>query len=368
MWYLGRWWEGLYLDAGASADDRRQLARVPARDRSAGRRGATRRAGARSRSRARRGTDDPARHRARSDLVRGVARRARPDLAAAALAVRLRVPRRLRAAPPPTTSAWAGMFYFAARQRGPGAPSQTVVTWPERQRRARRAAREVARRSRRASRCVDIADDRHDDRDRTATARSASARDARDRRDADASSRTGSSRRGAASRRHGDYGAWVVANVHLRDAADRARPRRAAGVGQRVSRQPEPGLRLARRTSAAAIAARRCGPGTTRSPTTMPRACASKLAGAGYAEWAEVDPRRSRARAPRRARSRRAHRRRVLGPRHDPAARRRAVRRRRSRAPRAARRRALRAHRSVGHRAVRGGVRSRPARGARGRG
>src|SRR6185503_8143308 len=29
-----------------------------------------------------------------------------------------------------TTSAWAGIFYFAARQKGPGAPSQTVVTWP----------------------------------------------------------------------------------------------------------------------------------------------------------------------------------------------------------------------------------------------
>src|SRR5262249_35290366 len=26
VWYLGRWWEGLYLEAGATTDDRKQLA------------------------------------------------------------------------------------------------------------------------------------------------------------------------------------------------------------------------------------------------------------------------------------------------------------------------------------------------------
>jgi hypothetical protein len=32
---------------------------------------------------------------------------------------------------PEHTSAWAGLFYFAARKRAPGAPLQPVLTWPE---------------------------------------------------------------------------------------------------------------------------------------------------------------------------------------------------------------------------------------------
>src|SRR2546428_240107 len=59
VWYLGRWWDGLYLDAAASNEDRRQLAAFNAEiDRwSAWRDGQGRRAFAIPRSLA---TDDPA--------------------------------------------------------------------------------------------------------------------------------------------------------------------------------------------------------------------------------------------------------------------------------------------------------------------
>ncbi len=54
VWYAGRWWEGLYLDAGANADDRRQLRRAQAGRSTAGLAfGATTTAAAHSRSRAR---------------------------------------------------------------------------------------------------------------------------------------------------------------------------------------------------------------------------------------------------------------------------------------------------------------------------
>ena len=32
---------------------------------------------------------------------------------------------------PDTTSAWAGLFYFAARKAGPGEETRPVLTWPE---------------------------------------------------------------------------------------------------------------------------------------------------------------------------------------------------------------------------------------------
>ena len=41
LFYKGRWYEGLYLHAGASADDREQLQAFPGRGRSLGRPGAT---------------------------------------------------------------------------------------------------------------------------------------------------------------------------------------------------------------------------------------------------------------------------------------------------------------------------------------
>ena len=88
-----------------------------------------RRAGVRSRSRARAATDDPE-----------VIALDRISFAAWLDARKLTSPR-LRwlcdyacrddyALTAAETSAWAGVFYFAARQRGPGLASQTVVTWP----------------------------------------------------------------------------------------------------------------------------------------------------------------------------------------------------------------------------------------------
>ena len=129
VWYLGRWWEGLYLEAGASADDRRQLAAFNAEiDRwSAWRDERGRRAFAIPRSNA---SDDPEvtaldrrsfaawldDHQLTSPRLRWLADYAcRDDYALTAA----------------QTSAWAGLFYFASRQRAPGVDPQAVVTWPD---------------------------------------------------------------------------------------------------------------------------------------------------------------------------------------------------------------------------------------------
>ncbi|HEY5945694.1 MAG TPA: FAD-dependent oxidoreductase, partial [Kofleriaceae bacterium] len=129
VWYLGRWWEGLYLEAGASADDRKQLAAFTAEiDRwSAWRDGQGRRAFTIPRSL---GSDD-------------AEARALDSISFAAwLDERKLTSPRLRwlcdyacrddyALTAAQTSAWAGIFYFAARQAGPGAEAQSVVTWPD---------------------------------------------------------------------------------------------------------------------------------------------------------------------------------------------------------------------------------------------
>jgi phytoene dehydrogenase-like protein len=129
VFYRGRWYEGLYLDAGSSADDRRQLAVFRAeidrwsmwRD-AAGRNAFT--------IPMRRSTDDPAvraldqisfatwldRHQLTSERLRWLCDYAcRDDYALLAA----------------DTSAWAGLFYFASRQRTAGAAAQSVLTWPD---------------------------------------------------------------------------------------------------------------------------------------------------------------------------------------------------------------------------------------------
>ncbi|MFT3699811.1 MAG: FAD-dependent oxidoreductase [Kofleriaceae bacterium] len=128
VWYMGRWWEGLYLDAGASPTDRAQLAKFRAEidTWSAWRDAQGRRAFAIPRSR---GTDDLAvlaldrisfaqwldERGLKSPRLRWLTDYAcRDDYALTAA----------------ETSAWAGLFYFAARQKGPGLASQTVITWP----------------------------------------------------------------------------------------------------------------------------------------------------------------------------------------------------------------------------------------------
>ena len=127
VWYLGKWWEGLYLDAGSNADDRRQLAAFNAEiDRWARWRDAQNRpAFAIPRSRC----SDHAEVKQLDTIT-----------FAAWLDARKLTSQRLRwlcdyacrddyALTAAHTSAWAGLFYFAARQ-WEGA-SQSVVTWPD---------------------------------------------------------------------------------------------------------------------------------------------------------------------------------------------------------------------------------------------
>lgn len=129
IFHLGRWYEGGYLHAGASADDHAQLARFTAEmDRWAGwRDGAGRRAFALP---AAAGSDDATvtaldresfatwldRHGFTSSRLRWLCDYAcRDDYGLLAA----------------DTSAWAGVAYFAARVAHPGAEHQPVVTWPD---------------------------------------------------------------------------------------------------------------------------------------------------------------------------------------------------------------------------------------------
>jgi phytoene dehydrogenase-like protein len=129
VFYRGRWYEGLYLDAGATGEDRRQLAVFRREiDRwSAWRDAGGRRAFAIPSSRS---TADPE--------VTALDRMS----FAAWLDARGLTSERLRwlcdyacrddyALLAADTSAWAGLFYFAARQRTAGAAAQSVVTWPD---------------------------------------------------------------------------------------------------------------------------------------------------------------------------------------------------------------------------------------------
>jgi phytoene dehydrogenase-like protein len=281
VWYLGRWWEGLYLDAGASDDDRRQLAafRKEIDAWSAWRDAAGRRAFAIPRARA---TDDPE-----------VAALDRVSFASWLDARRLVSPR-LRwltdyacrddyALTAAQTSAWAGLFYFAARQRGPGVAPQTVVTWPDGNASlVRQLAKSAA--VERGLAVVDIADDGsitavgdhgpvgiRADHVIVCVPRFVANRIVR-------------SRRGHS---HGDYGAWAVANVHLRGRPIE-RGRGAPPAWDNVFRDsPSLGYVCAthqRGRDRGATVWTWYYPFTDEDPAAVRR----KLAGAGYAEWAEV--------------------------------------------------------------------------------
>lgn len=284
VWYLGRWWEGLYLEAGASPDDRRQLAAFRAEiGRWAGWRDAQgRRAFAIPRARA---TDDVE-----------VAALDRISFAAWLDARGLTSPR-LRwlmdyacrddyALTAAETSAWAGIFYFAARLAGPGAPSQPVVTWPDGNAALVRhlAAGAVVERGL-AVIDVDDAGDRarvialgdagpvgfEADHVIVAVPRFVANRIVRARR----------------GQPHGDYGAWTVANVHLR-----ARP------VERGHGAPPAWDNVLRDSPSLGYVCATHQRGRDRGPTVWTwyyafadedaTAVREKLAGAGYAEWAEV--------------------------------------------------------------------------------
>ena len=129
VFFRGRWYEGLYLHAGESPDDKVQRIRFEAEiGRWAGWRDAQgRRAFAIPFALS---SDDPA--------VTGLDRMSMADW----LDEREFTSPRLRwlvdyacrddyGTTPEHTSAWAGVFYFAARVRDETAPSQPLITWPE---------------------------------------------------------------------------------------------------------------------------------------------------------------------------------------------------------------------------------------------
>jgi phytoene dehydrogenase-like protein len=298
VWYRGRWYEGLYLEAGSTADDRRQLAafrrEIDAWSEWTDATG--RRAFALPRSGS---TDDPdvtaldrqsfaawldARH-LTSERLRWLAEYAcRDDYALTAA----------------QTSAWAGLFYFAARQRGAGVAPQSVVTWPDGNGALVRHLAQAARietgvtvldvTDRAASMAKDApASASLDDGVRV----TAIGRDGPFGIIADAvvvcvpqfvANRIVSARRGA---KHGDYGAWTVANVHLRDRP-RERARGAPPAWDNVFRD-SPSLGY---VSATHQRGRDRGATvwTWYYPFTDDDSAAvrTKLAGAGHAEWAEV--------------------------------------------------------------------------------
>jgi len=283
VWHLGRWWEGLYLDAGANAGDRAQLAafRREIDHWSAWRDPQGRRAFAIPRSR---GTDDPE-----------VTALDRQSFAAWLDERKLTSPR-LRwlcdyacrddyALTAAETSAWAGLFYFAARQRGPGIASQTVVTWPNGN------GALVAQLAKSATiekgvAIVDIADDGTLIGVGPAGPIGIHARAVIVATPSFVANRIVASRRGS-SLGTADYGAWVVANVHLRERPEE-RGHGAPPAWDNVFRD-SPSLGYVCATHQR---------GRDRGPTVWtwyypfsdadPAAVRKRLAGAGHAEWAET--------------------------------------------------------------------------------
>jgi glycine/D-amino acid oxidase-like deaminating enzyme len=284
VWYLGKWWEGLYLEAGASAEDKRQLALFEAElDRWSGWRDAQgRRAFAIPRSL---GSD--------ADELRALDRLS----FAAWLDERGLGSPRLRwlcdyacrddyALTAEQTSAWAGLFYFAARQKAPGADEQSVVTWPDGNATlVRHLAQGVA--SERGVAVLDV-DDGPGGVRVTAIGPSGPFGVV-----ADAvivatptfvANRIVRARRGQPA---GEYGAWAVANVHLR-----ARPiERGGGT-------PPAWDNVFRDSASLGYVSATHQRGRDRGATVWTwyypftdedtKSVREKLAGAGHAEWAEA--------------------------------------------------------------------------------
>lgn len=281
VFYRGRWYEGLYLDAGATAEDRRQLAvfrreidRWSAwRDRDGNRAFAIP---------MRRSTADPEvtaldrisfaawldAHGLSSERLRWLCDYAcRDDYALLAR----------------DTSAWAGLFYFAARQRTAGAAAQSVVTWPDGN------AALVRHLAARATIETGVAVQRIDPSGELIAVGPGGAFGVRARRVIVAVPGFVRHRliggAPAAGAWVGDYGAWAVANVHLRDRPVEAHD--APPAWDNVFRD-SPSLGYVSATHQR---------GRDRGPTVWTwyypfpgdaRQARSQLAGAGYADWAEV--------------------------------------------------------------------------------
>jgi phytoene dehydrogenase-like protein len=278
VWYAGRWWEGLYLDAGANADDRRQLDAFKKLidGWAAWRDDRGRRAFAIPRSAA---TDDPRvtaldqisfaqwldDHHLTSPRLRWLCDYGcRDDYALTAAA----------------TSAWAGIFYFAARQKA--GISQEVITWPNGN------AALVAQLAKSATIETGVTVVDVDGTTITAIDREGPiaihARAIVVATPTFVANRIVKARRGQSS---GDYGAWVVANVHLRERPIE-RGRGCPPAWDNVFRD-SPSLGYVSATHQR---------GRDRGPTVWTwyyafadddaASVRRKLAGAGYAEWAET--------------------------------------------------------------------------------
>jgi phytoene dehydrogenase-like protein len=277
VFYRGRWYEGLYLDAGASAEDLRQLA---AFRREVDRWSAWRDSG---------GAAAFAIPTGRSSRDPAVAALDRISFAAW-LDARGLTSERLRwlcdyacrddyALHAADTSAWAGLFYFASRQRTPGAAAQSVLTWPDGncalvRHLAARQAIETGVAVHRIS----------PDGELVATGRDG-AFGVRAARVIVAVPTFVRNRLVESAAPAGDHGAWTVANVHLR-----ARP-------EEVHRAPPAWDNVFRDSPSLGYVSATHQRGRDRGPTVWTwyypfpgdaRHARSQLAGAGYEDWANV--------------------------------------------------------------------------------
>jgi glycine/D-amino acid oxidase-like deaminating enzyme len=279
VFYRGRWYEGLYLDAGASAEDRRQLIEFRREiDRwSVWRDGDGNRAFA-----------IPTRRSTADAEVTALDRQS----FAAWLDARGLTSERLRwlcdyacrddytllAA---DTSAWAGLFYFSSRQRTAGAAAQSVVTWPDGngalvRQLATRATIETGIAVQRVDPSGEIIALGRDGpigfrARRVIVAVPGFVRD-----------RIVAPAPGAAP---GDYGAWAVANVHLR------------GRPVEAHQSPPAWDNVFRDSPSLGYVSATHQRGRDRGPTVWTwyypfpgdaRRARTQLAGASYADWAEV--------------------------------------------------------------------------------
>jgi phytoene dehydrogenase-like protein len=277
VFYRGRWYEGLYLDAGATTEDYRQLAVFRAEvDRWSAWR-------------------DPGG--ARAFAIPSGRSSSAPEVAAldqrsfaAWLDARGLVSERLRwlcdyacrddyTLLARDTSAWAGLFYFAARQRGPGGAAPSVVTWPDGN---HALIRQLAAR---AAIETGVAVHSVAETGEVVAIGPAGAFGIRARRVIVAVPAFVRNRIVARQVPVGDYGAWAVANVHLR--ARPAELHHAPPAWDSVFRD-SPSLGYVSATHQQ---------GRDRGPTVWTwyypfpgdaRQARGRLAGAGYAEWAEV--------------------------------------------------------------------------------
>ncbi len=277
VFYRGRWYEGLYLDAGASAEDRRQLGVFRREiDRwSAWRDAVGRPAFAIP---VRYSTDAPEvaaldqqsfaawldAHQLTSERLRWLCDYAcRDDYTLLADA----------------TSAWAGLFYFASRQRAGSAAAQSVLTWPDGNHTL------VRQLGRQATIETGVAVERVTPAGEVLAVGRGGAFGIRARRVIVAVPSFVRNRIVEPAVAADDYGAWAVANLHLR-----ARPREAHHA-------PPAWDSVLRDSPSLGYVSATHQRGRDRGPTVWTwyypftgdaRQARTQLAGAGYAEWAEV--------------------------------------------------------------------------------